>query len=242
MRPGRHPARWWAASRRRVGGFERWAQAGARGCRGQLGPADPLHPPAQLPLTADALTFAEVSKDPKGQEWLWSPQIVGLYNRLLQRCELNRHTTEAAAGALQNITAGDRRVRGTREAQAREPALQECTVCQGRDGETNATARMSQNIGVRGRKAGRESRGRLRGSEERRSGSQAGQASGCGSSSAGARGGAGRCERRRRGACAGADAQGRVPPQLSRQGPCGCRARGLLPTPPSPPPCSGRAC
>lgn len=49
---------------------------------------------------------------------------MGLYNRLLQRCELNRHTTEAAAGALQNITAGDRRVRGTREAQAREPALQ----------------------------------------------------------------------------------------------------------------------
>lgn len=35
---------------------------------------------------------------------------MGLYNRLLQRCELNRHTTEAAAGALQNITAGDRRV------------------------------------------------------------------------------------------------------------------------------------
>ncbi|XP_005401927.1 PREDICTED: plakophilin-3 [Chinchilla lanigera] len=66
----------------------------------------------ELPLTADALTFAEVSKDPKGQEWLWSPQIVGLYNRLLQRCELNRHTTEAAAGALQNITAGDRRWAG----------------------------------------------------------------------------------------------------------------------------------
>uniref|UniRef100_A0A2K5ZB97 Plakophilin 3 n=1 Tax=Mandrillus leucophaeus TaxID=9568 RepID=A0A2K5ZB97_MANLE len=55
---------------------------------------------------------AEVSKDPKGLEWLWSPQIVGLYNRLLQRCELNRHTTEAAAGALQNITAGDRRWAG----------------------------------------------------------------------------------------------------------------------------------
>ncbi|XP_049508603.1 plakophilin-3 isoform X1 [Panthera uncia] len=66
----------------------------------------------ELPLTADALTFAEVSKDPKGLEWLWSPQIVGLYNRLLQRCELNPHTTEAAAGALQNITAGDRRWAG----------------------------------------------------------------------------------------------------------------------------------
>lgn len=66
----------------------------------------------EMPLTADALTFAEVSKDPKGLEWLWSPQVVGLYNRLLQRCELNRHTTEAAAGALQNITAGDRRWAG----------------------------------------------------------------------------------------------------------------------------------
>uniref|UniRef100_G3UC64 Plakophilin 3 n=1 Tax=Loxodonta africana TaxID=9785 RepID=G3UC64_LOXAF len=43
--------------------------------------------------------------------WLWSPQIVG-YNRLLQRCELNRHTTEAAAGALQNITRADRRWAG----------------------------------------------------------------------------------------------------------------------------------
>lgn len=66
----------------------------------------------ELPLATDALTFAEVSKDPKGLEWLWSPQIVGLYHRLLQRCELNRHTTEAAAGALQNITAGDRRWAG----------------------------------------------------------------------------------------------------------------------------------
>nr|KAF6267958.1 hypothetical protein mPipKuh1_008338 [Pipistrellus kuhlii] len=66
----------------------------------------------EMPIAADALTFAEVSKDPKGLEWLWSPQIVGLYNRLLQRCELNRHTTEAAAGALQNITAGDRRWAG----------------------------------------------------------------------------------------------------------------------------------
>ncbi|XP_068117467.1 plakophilin-3 isoform X1 [Hyperolius riggenbachi] len=54
-------------------------------------------------------TFAEISKDPKGVEWLWHPQIVHLYNRLLQQCELNKHTTEAAAGALQNITAGDRK-------------------------------------------------------------------------------------------------------------------------------------
>lgn len=109
--------------------------------------ADPPRPPAQLSLTADALTFAEVSKDPKGLEWLWSPQVVALYNRLLQRCELNRHTTEAAAGALQNITAGDRRVRwpGTTPGHAlrrealgtqgvnggQEPALPDFTVHRG---------------------------------------------------------------------------------------------------------------
>ncbi|TFJ98984.1 Plakophilin-3 [Platysternon megacephalum] len=62
-------------------------------------------------MNTDMVTFTEVSKDPKGMEWLWNPQIVGIYNRLLQRCELNKHTTEAASGALQNITAGDRRVR-----------------------------------------------------------------------------------------------------------------------------------
>ncbi|XP_028915323.2 plakophilin-3 [Ornithorhynchus anatinus] len=66
----------------------------------------------EYPLNADMVTFAEVSKDPKGMEWLWNPQIVGVYNRLLQRCELNKHTTEAASGALQNITAGDRRWAG----------------------------------------------------------------------------------------------------------------------------------
>ncbi|XP_018418172.1 PREDICTED: plakophilin-3 isoform X4 [Nanorana parkeri] len=60
----------------------------------------------------DLSTFAEISRDPKGMEWLWHPQIVHLYNRLLQQCELNKHTTEAAAGALQNITAGDRRWAG----------------------------------------------------------------------------------------------------------------------------------
>jgi len=69
----------------------------------------PLSP--QQYRNADIVTFTEVSKDPKGMEWLWNPQIVGIYNRLLQRCELNKHTTEAASGALQNITAGDRRVR-----------------------------------------------------------------------------------------------------------------------------------
>uniref|UniRef100_A0A8D0GPP6 Plakophilin-3 n=1 Tax=Sphenodon punctatus TaxID=8508 RepID=A0A8D0GPP6_SPHPU len=66
----------------------------------------------ELHVNSDIVTFTEVSKDPKGMEWLWNPHIVGVYNRLLQRCELNKHTTEAASGALQNITAGDRRWAG----------------------------------------------------------------------------------------------------------------------------------
>ena len=45
-------------------------------------------------------------------EWLWHPQIVSLYNRILRQCEINAITREAACGALQNITAGDKRVSG----------------------------------------------------------------------------------------------------------------------------------
>lgn len=47
---------------------------------------------------------------PKGMEWLWHPQIVGVYNQALRQCEINSTAREAAAGALQNITAGDKRV------------------------------------------------------------------------------------------------------------------------------------
>uniref|UniRef100_A0A8C7E1J7 Plakophilin 3b n=1 Tax=Oncorhynchus kisutch TaxID=8019 RepID=A0A8C7E1J7_ONCKI len=54
-------------------------------------------------------TFSEVAKQPKGAEWLWHPQVVGLYNRVLQHYETNTATREAAAGALQNITAGETR-------------------------------------------------------------------------------------------------------------------------------------
>ncbi|XP_077372770.1 plakophilin-3-like isoform X2 [Festucalex cinctus] len=57
----------------------------------------------------DLSTFTEVARVPKGMEWLWHPQIVALYNRVLQQCEINSTTREAAAGALQNITAGDKR-------------------------------------------------------------------------------------------------------------------------------------
>lgn len=59
----------------------------------------------------DLTTFTEVSRQPKDIEWLWHPKIVELYNQVLQRCEINSTTREAAAGALQNITAGDKRVR-----------------------------------------------------------------------------------------------------------------------------------
>ncbi|XP_041794310.1 plakophilin-3a isoform X2 [Chelmon rostratus] len=57
----------------------------------------------------DLCTFTEVARVPKNMEWLWHPQIVGVYNRVLQQCEINSTTREAAAGALQNITAGDKR-------------------------------------------------------------------------------------------------------------------------------------
>uniref|UniRef100_A0A673HVX6 Plakophilin-3-like n=1 Tax=Sinocyclocheilus rhinocerous TaxID=307959 RepID=A0A673HVX6_9TELE len=57
----------------------------------------------------DLTTFTEVSRQPTDIEWLWHPKIVELYNQVLQRCEINSTTREAAAGALQNITAGDKR-------------------------------------------------------------------------------------------------------------------------------------
>ncbi|KAJ8002523.1 hypothetical protein DPEC_G00159790 [Dallia pectoralis] len=60
----------------------------------------------------DMATFTEVARVPKGVEWLWHPQVVGLYNGVLQGCEINSTTREAAAGALQNITAGDKRWAG----------------------------------------------------------------------------------------------------------------------------------
>ncbi|XP_067104898.1 plakophilin-3 [Osmerus mordax] len=53
--------------------------------------------------------LAEVVKAPRGSEWLWHPQVVRLYHSVLQRCESNSNTREAATGALQNITTGDTR-------------------------------------------------------------------------------------------------------------------------------------
>ncbi|XP_042351385.1 plakophilin-3-like isoform X2 [Plectropomus leopardus] len=64
---------------------------------------------AKNTINQDLSTFTEVARVPKGVEWLWHPQIVGVYGRVLRQCEINSTTREAAAGALQNITAGDKR-------------------------------------------------------------------------------------------------------------------------------------
>lgn len=55
--------------------------------------------------------LSEVSRQPKGAEWLWHPKMVTLYKHVLQNSENNSTSREAAIGALQNITAGEARVR-----------------------------------------------------------------------------------------------------------------------------------
>uniref|UniRef100_A0A668VPK1 Plakophilin 3 n=1 Tax=Oreochromis aureus TaxID=47969 RepID=A0A668VPK1_OREAU len=51
----------------------------------------------------------QVTKVPNDMEWLWHPDILKVYHESLKKCEMNSNTREAAAGALQNITAGDKR-------------------------------------------------------------------------------------------------------------------------------------
>ncbi|KAM7406586.1 hypothetical protein PAMP_000957 [Pampus punctatissimus] len=53
--------------------------------------------------------LSEVSRQPKGGEWLWHPKVVTLYKLVLQNSDTNSTGREAAIGALQNITAGDAR-------------------------------------------------------------------------------------------------------------------------------------
>ncbi|XP_053173798.1 plakophilin-3-like [Scomber japonicus] len=53
--------------------------------------------------------LSEVSRQPKGAEWLWHPKIVTLYKLVLQNSDSSSTSREAAIGALQNITAGDAR-------------------------------------------------------------------------------------------------------------------------------------
>uniref|UniRef100_A0A3P8ZTE3 Plakophilin 3b n=1 Tax=Esox lucius TaxID=8010 RepID=A0A3P8ZTE3_ESOLU len=69
----------------------------------------PLSKKAKERQNQELSTFSEVNKQPKGAEWLWHPHVVGLYNKVLQHCETNTATREAAVGALQNITAGETR-------------------------------------------------------------------------------------------------------------------------------------
>ena len=54
--------------------------------------------------------LSEVSRQPKGAEWLWHPKVVGLYKLVLQSGDSNSTGREAAVGAMQNITAGETRV------------------------------------------------------------------------------------------------------------------------------------
>ncbi|XP_068432251.1 plakophilin-3-like [Clinocottus analis] len=53
--------------------------------------------------------LSEVSRQPRGAEWLWHPNVVALYKLVLQNSDSNGNSREAAIGALQNITAGDAR-------------------------------------------------------------------------------------------------------------------------------------
>ncbi|KAM9366816.1 plakophilin-3-like [Symphorus nematophorus] len=53
--------------------------------------------------------LSEVSRQPRGAEWLWHPNVVALYKLVLQNSEGSSTSREAAIGALQNITAGEAR-------------------------------------------------------------------------------------------------------------------------------------
>ncbi|XP_035484183.1 plakophilin-3-like isoform X1 [Scophthalmus maximus] len=51
--------------------------------------------------------LSEVSRQPKGAEWLWHPKVVALYKAVLQNRHISSTSREAAIGALQNITSGE---------------------------------------------------------------------------------------------------------------------------------------
>uniref|UniRef100_A0A3B4XLK5 Plakophilin 3b n=1 Tax=Seriola lalandi dorsalis TaxID=1841481 RepID=A0A3B4XLK5_SERLL len=53
--------------------------------------------------------LSEVSRQPKGSEWLWHPKVVALYKLVLENRDISSTSREAAIGALQNITTGDAR-------------------------------------------------------------------------------------------------------------------------------------
>lgn len=80
-----------------------------RHCLGSHGPVSLPRSPRQRNDNLSILS--EVSKQPKGAEWLWHPKVVLLYKLVLQSRDSNSTSREAAVGALQNITAGEARVR-----------------------------------------------------------------------------------------------------------------------------------
>uniref|UniRef100_A0A3P9KLB6 Plakophilin 3 n=1 Tax=Oryzias latipes TaxID=8090 RepID=A0A3P9KLB6_ORYLA len=55
------------------------------------------------------LTPTEATKLPTNINWLWHPQILGVYHKVLLWTDTNSTTREATAGALQNLTYGDKR-------------------------------------------------------------------------------------------------------------------------------------
>lgn len=68
-------------------------------------------PPSPWQRNEHLSILSEVSRQPKGAEWLWHPKMVVLYKLVLQSSDSNSTCREAAIGALQNITAGEARVR-----------------------------------------------------------------------------------------------------------------------------------
>uniref|UniRef100_A0A8C6WIR9 Plakophilin 3b n=1 Tax=Neogobius melanostomus TaxID=47308 RepID=A0A8C6WIR9_9GOBI len=62
--------------------------------------------------------LTEVSRQPRGAEWLWHPKIIGVYKQVLLNNDCSSTSREAALGALQNITAGD----------SRWPSVMSCVV------------------------------------------------------------------------------------------------------------------
>ncbi|XP_023811506.1 plakophilin-3 isoform X2 [Oryzias latipes] len=54
-------------------------------------------------------TPTEATKLPTDTNWLWHPQILGVYHKVLLSTDVNSTTREATAGALQNLTYGDKR-------------------------------------------------------------------------------------------------------------------------------------
>lgn len=68
-------------------------------------------PPSPWQRNEQLSILSEVSRKPRGAEWLWHPTMVVLYKLVLQSSNSNSTCREAAIGALQNITAGEARVR-----------------------------------------------------------------------------------------------------------------------------------